>query len=180
MPTPYHINFKDLDEDAVVRTILEGTATETGAGFFAALVENLSKALNTQSAWVTEFIEKSRQLRSLAFWADGELMPNFEMDIDGTPCKAVVETARLVHYPDKIIEFFPNSYNIKKFRAASYMGVPLLDSKGTILGNLAGEIQKSLLPHEKPFVQGLDIAGRNDSCDEIGGDYNDILRAMFE
>jgi PAS domain S-box-containing protein len=137
MPNPYHLNFQDLDEDAVVRTILEGTATETGKDFFAALVENLAKGLKTQSAWVTEFIEKSRQLRSLAFWADGKLMPNFEMGVDGTPCQKVVETAQLVHYPDKIIEFFPNNDNIKKFRAASYMGVPLLDSEGKILGNLA-------------------------------------------
>jgi sigma-B regulation protein RsbU (phosphoserine phosphatase) len=40
---------------------------------------------------------------------------------------------------------------------------------------LAGEVQKSLLPHEKPLVKGLDIAGRNVSCDEIGGDYYDFL-----
>ena len=134
---PYHLNFQDLDEDAVVRSILEGTATETGEGFFAALVENLSKALNTQSAWVTEFIEKSRQLRSLAFCADGELQPNFEMAIDGTPCQAVVETAQLAHYPDNIIEVFPDNHTIRKFRAASYMGAPLLDTEGKILGNLA-------------------------------------------
>jgi PAS domain S-box-containing protein len=137
MPNPYHLNFQDLDEDAVVRAILEGTATETGAGFFAALVENLAKALHTQSAWVTEFIPKTRQLRALAFWADGKLMPSFEMDIDGTPCQAVVETAQLVHYRDKITEFFPNNHTIRKFRAASYMGVPLLDAGGKILGNLA-------------------------------------------
>ncbi len=40
---------------------------------------------------------------------------------------------------------------------------------------LAGEVQKSLLPQDKPQVQGLDIAGRNVSCDEIGGDYFDFL-----
>ena len=40
---------------------------------------------------------------------------------------------------------------------------------------LAGEVQKSLLPQEKPIVKGLDIAGRNVSCDEIGGDYFDFL-----
>ena len=40
---------------------------------------------------------------------------------------------------------------------------------------LAGEVQKSLLPQNKPEVQGLDIAGRNVSCDEIGGDYFDFL-----
>ncbi|MGD9279715.1 MAG: SpoIIE family protein phosphatase [Desulfobacterales bacterium] len=40
---------------------------------------------------------------------------------------------------------------------------------------LAGEVQKSLLPQSKPEVPGLDIAGRNVSCDEIGGDYFDFL-----
>jgi len=40
---------------------------------------------------------------------------------------------------------------------------------------LAGEVQKSLLPQEKPEVRGLDIAGRNVSCDEIGGDYFDFI-----
>jgi PAS domain S-box-containing protein len=137
MPDPRPITFQNLDEDAVVRTILEGTATETGEGFFAALVENLAKALNTQSAWVTEFIETSRQLRALAFWANGELIPGFEIDIDGTPCEAVVENSRLVHYPDNVFELYPNSDSIKKFRSVSYMGVPLLDSQGKVLGNLA-------------------------------------------
>jgi sigma-B regulation protein RsbU (phosphoserine phosphatase) len=40
---------------------------------------------------------------------------------------------------------------------------------------LAAEVQKSLLPRSKPEVPGLDIAGRNVSCDEIGGDYFDFL-----
>jgi sigma-B regulation protein RsbU (phosphoserine phosphatase) len=40
---------------------------------------------------------------------------------------------------------------------------------------LAGEVQKSLLPQSNPEVPGLDIAGRNVSCDEIGGDYFDFL-----
>jgi sigma-B regulation protein RsbU (phosphoserine phosphatase) len=36
---------------------------------------------------------------------------------------------------------------------------------------LAGEIQKSLLPQKSPNISGLDIAGKNITCDEIGGDY---------
>lgn len=40
---------------------------------------------------------------------------------------------------------------------------------------LAGEVQKNLLPHGSPPVRGLDVAGRNISCDEIGGDYFDFL-----
>jgi sigma-B regulation protein RsbU (phosphoserine phosphatase) len=69
-------------------------------------------------------------------------------------------------------------------------GNTLRDDQGQVIGNmafvtdmtehkkalaLAGEVQKSLLPQDKPRVQGLDIAGRNVSCDEIGGDYFDFL-----
>jgi hypothetical protein len=54
-------------EDDAISMILEGTAKVTGEAFFAALVENLSKAMYTHSAWVTEYIEETRQLRALAF-----------------------------------------------------------------------------------------------------------------
>jgi PAS domain S-box-containing protein len=69
-------------------------------------------------------------------------------------------------------------------------GNTLRDDRGEIIGNmafvtdmteskkalaLAAEVQKSLLPQGKPQIQGLDIAGKNVSCDEIGGDYFDFL-----
>ena len=52
--SPYPI-VEEAEKDAL-NIILEGTATVTGEAFFAALVENLSKALNTHSAWITEYI----------------------------------------------------------------------------------------------------------------------------
>ena len=69
-------------------------------------------------------------------------------------------------------------------------GSTLRDDSGKAIGNmafvtdmtehkkalmLAGEVQKSMLPTEMPKVRGLDIAGRNVSCDEIGGDYYDFI-----
>jgi PAS domain S-box-containing protein len=137
MAVSHALTFRGLDEDATVRAILEGTATETGERFFAALVENLSKALNTYSSWVTEYIEESRELRALAFWVDGRLADEFKIDITGTPCEAVIKSARLIHYPDNMRNLFPNSSTIREFSAVSYMGVPLIDSNGKILGNLA-------------------------------------------
>jgi sigma-B regulation protein RsbU (phosphoserine phosphatase) len=41
--------------------------------------------------------------------------------------------------------------------------------------SLAGEVQRSLLPSQPPRVKGLDVAGRNVQCDEVGGDYFDYL-----
>jgi sigma-B regulation protein RsbU (phosphoserine phosphatase) len=69
-------------------------------------------------------------------------------------------------------------------------GNTLRGDKGEVIGNmafvtdlseqkkalaLASEVQKSLLPQGSPLIRGFDIAGRNRSCDEIGGDYYDFL-----
>jgi sigma-B regulation protein RsbU (phosphoserine phosphatase) len=40
---------------------------------------------------------------------------------------------------------------------------------------LAGKVQRSLIPARPPTIAGLDLAGRTDSCQEVGGDYFDFL-----
>jgi PAS domain S-box-containing protein len=125
------------NEDVVLRTILEGTATETGDRFFAALVENLATALNTHGAWVTEYLPETRRLRALAFWLGRTWVPKYETAVDGTPCQAVVEGRRLVHYPDRVIELYPDDPDLRDMGAVSYMGVPLLDCDARVMGNLA-------------------------------------------
>jgi hypothetical protein len=114
----------EIDEDEALQKILEGTATATGETFFAAVVKNLASALHTNSAWVTEYLPATRQLRALAFWSDGDLVCDIVFDIAGTLCEAVIEKAGLVHFPDNLIELFTHNPLVKKIQAASYMGVP--------------------------------------------------------
>ena len=142
-----------LDEGVALRTILEGTAKETGERFFSALVENLAKALNTHGAWVTEYIKESRRLRALAFWMDGQWIQNYEVDIAGTPCEQVIDTASLVHFPDNLLELYPDDPDITETGAVSYMGIPLKDIDGRILGHLA-VIDRRPIP-EEPRVLAL-------------------------
>jgi len=90
---PKELSLPGLDVNAALRSILEGTATETGERFFQALVRNLAKVLNTEGAWVTEYIEESRKLRALAFWMRDQWIEDFEYLIEGTPCARVIEEA---------------------------------------------------------------------------------------
>jgi PAS domain S-box-containing protein len=124
-------------EDDALSMILEGTARVTGEAFFAALVENLAKAMDTHSAWITEYLEASKQLRALAFWADGKLLTDFMIDMEGTPCGDVIEHAEFVHHPDNIVNIYPKNTLLKQLEAVSYMGVPLWDTEQRILGHLA-------------------------------------------
>jgi hypothetical protein len=57
-----------IQEDKILRFLVEGTVSETGLDFFRALVRNLSEALQTYGASITEYLPESRRLRALAFW----------------------------------------------------------------------------------------------------------------
>jgi transcriptional regulator with PAS, ATPase and Fis domain len=125
------------DPHDTLRTIWLGTASETGEGFFKALVENLCQVLGTHGAWVTEYLPQSRRLRAIAFRLSDEWIDDYEIPIDGSPCEAVIEGRRLLHFADRIVDLYPQEPNLKRMGAVSYMGVPLVDLDGTVLGHLA-------------------------------------------
>lgn len=98
---------RELDESAALRMILEGTATETGNRFFEALVKNLALALDTYGAWVTEYFPEKRTLRAHAFWLGGDWIPHWEMQIDGSPCERVIETAPRALLEHRVVDPVP-------------------------------------------------------------------------
>jgi len=144
---------QDLETDEALRAILQGTATETGHRFFSALVQNLANALGTHGAWVTEYFPKTRRLRALAFWMDGQWIEGYEVNLAGTPCERVIDTAKLVHFPDRILEIYPHDDELKAAGAVSYMGVPLQDTDGHVLGHMA-VIDRRPIP-EEPRVHAI-------------------------
>jgi PAS domain S-box-containing protein len=144
---------QNLETDIALRAILEGTATETGQRFFETLVQSLAKALGTHGAWVTEYFPELRRLRALAFWLDGQWVQDYAVDIAGTPCERVIDTAKLVHFPDRILEIFPHDEDLKGSDIVSYMGVPLQDMDGQILGHMA-VIDRRPIP-EEPRVHAI-------------------------
>jgi formate hydrogenlyase transcriptional activator len=126
-----------MDSNEALRLVVEGTAAETGTEFFRALVKNLATVMNTAGAWVTEYLPEARRLRAYAFWLKGAFVENFEYAIAGTACAPVVESKKLVHIPDRLIELYPGDPDLVPTNAVSYLGVPLLDIQGEVMGHLS-------------------------------------------
>jgi len=137
MPDIEDTPLSNLDEDAALRMILKGTATETGERFFYALVENLVKALGTHGAMVTRCVADKSQLQALAFWMDGNWVPDYVFDVPGTPCEHVIDKCCLIHFPDRLLDLFPDDADLQQSGLVSYLGMPLQDVDGKILGHLA-------------------------------------------
>ncbi|HYG36506.1 MAG TPA: sigma 54-interacting transcriptional regulator, partial [Clostridia bacterium] len=126
-----------FEEAEALRLVVEGTASQTGTEFFRALVRNLAGAMGTTAAWVTEYLPESRRLRALAFWLNGDYLDHYEHAVEGTPCELVVKSKALVHFPEKIVRLFPRDPDLSTCNAVSYMGTPLLDTEGNVMGHLA-------------------------------------------
>jgi PAS domain S-box-containing protein len=118
------------EESAALRAIAEGTASAIGEAFFQTLVEHLAKATGTRHAFVATFIPP-QDIRTLAFWSDGKLVPNIQYELPNTPCAEVIHGG-LCFYPRGVEE----KYAETEPGIQSYLGVPLLVHDGTILGHL--------------------------------------------
>jgi PAS domain S-box-containing protein len=114
-----------------------GTAGATGREFFDRLVRHLSRALGARCAWVTEYLEEPRRLRALSFWVGDRYVADYEYALSGTPCEAVIDRCELFVVPDRVVELFPDDPDLPPLGAVSYMGLPLMDSDGRVLGHLA-------------------------------------------
>lgn len=67
----------------------------------------------------------------------GQWVHDYEIDITGTPCEQVITQSRLVHIPDHVFSLYPGDPDFRGTGIVSYMGVPLTDVDGKILGHMA-------------------------------------------
>lgn len=134
---PMHDSKASMDEAAALRMVVQETAAETGTEFFRVLVKNLADVLGTSGAWVTEYLPKEQKLRSMAMWLNGQHIEHYEYFLKDTPCAPVVESRSVVHIPDKIIELYPGENDLGSLGAVSYMGIPLFDTSGSVMGHLS-------------------------------------------
>jgi PAS domain S-box-containing protein len=126
-----------IQSEEIIHHLLERTSAETGDKFLRALVRAAAQAMNVAGVWVTEYQPERGVLRAMAFWWNDHHVEDYEYPIQGTPCEQVIESKCLIHYPERVIELFPDDTDLVKLSAVSYAGVPLLGPDGTLLGHLS-------------------------------------------
>ena len=131
--------------EETLREIVKGTASVTGEEFFRALVQHLASAIGVRYAFVTECTDRTKtRLMTLAFWTGEAFAENTEYDIALTPCKKVAE-GQVCHYASELQQLFPGDTDLVALKAESYIGLPLIDSFGVVIGHLAVMDDKPLI-----------------------------------
>ena len=136
-----------FDEYEVLRRVAEGTASETGEGFFRSLVDNLRSALGTMGAWVATLDDSGVALTAVSMRLRDEWLDGFNYSVVGTPCETALSERRTVHVPDRIVEIYRGNPSQPNVGAVSYLGVPVFDTEGRIIGQVA-VLDDKPMPHE--------------------------------
>jgi formate hydrogenlyase transcriptional activator len=112
-----------------------GTASATGSDFFPSLAKHMAAALRVRYAFITE-CEDAKHAKALAFWNGDGFGDTFEFDVAGTPCMRVVQ-GEVCHYKEGLVQLFPLDTPLANMGAESYLGVPMLDRSGRVIGHIA-------------------------------------------
>ena len=125
---------KKLEED-LLRIVSEGTSGKVGNDFFEALAKYISKALDIDRCIISECIngEKTR-VKTLAYIKHREVVNNVEYEVEGTPCKLVMQgKGAEIFIPDNCETDFPREAGY-----SSFVAVPIYTSStGEVIGHIA-------------------------------------------
>ncbi|MFN0180014.1 MAG: sigma 54-interacting transcriptional regulator [Gemmatimonadales bacterium] len=123
--------------DEILKAITEETASATGVDFFHVLARHLARALRVRYSFVAECTNAEKtQVRTLAFWQDAGFGDNVSYPLRGTPCEGVIG-GEVCAYPERVQTLFPDDRELVTLAAEGYIGVPLRDAGGNVLGHLA-------------------------------------------
>ena len=126
------------EELAALRAIVDASSHGFGEEYFQTLVRTVARTVDTRWAFIAQFSvpESHTKARTIAFWDRDHFAENFEWTLAGTPCEDVV-SGKLCHYTSGVRQKFPDDPYPRLWGIESFLGVPLCDSAGTVLGHLA-------------------------------------------
>jgi formate hydrogenlyase transcriptional activator len=122
--------------DALER-LAASLARAGGRQFFSVLAEHLAAVLDAAEVLICESASDNRA-RTLAVWRAGELAPNYDYGLDGTPCAAVRAGQSLT------IELPTGDYPGAARQSGGYFGTPLASNDGAVLGHLCAYTERPL------------------------------------
>lgn len=119
--------------EKLLHGVSKGIAAVTGDDFFRALVQHLSAALHAPYVFVTECTDfRLPRVRTLAGLEHQVLVDSAEWNVNGTTCEMVFQGA-VTYYPEELGRLYPEYLNKRQ----SYLGVPLPNAQGQVVGHLA-------------------------------------------
>jgi diguanylate cyclase (GGDEF)-like protein/PAS domain S-box-containing protein len=107
-----------------------------GEEFLVALAQYLGRLLDVDYVIIDKLAADPSYAETVAIYAKGEVIPNMQYSLKHTPC-ANVMAGGLCCYPMDVQQQFPEDTLLVDMQVESYIGLPLWDSTGKVIGLIA-------------------------------------------
>jgi PAS domain S-box-containing protein len=121
--------------ESALQAMVRSMVGTTGLDSLKKITENVSSWLGAECVMVGEIQPDRETVKVLSMLLDGKEIPNYFYTLKGTPCDNVAEKGFCL-YPDNAIQLFPESRDLVDLNIRGYIGTPLRDSGGQVLGIL--------------------------------------------
>ncbi len=122
--------------ETAIRQVNAAIANAIGSEFFPALARAIADILDADGVAIAESSPTDPEhLETLAFWLDGESLPNQHYALAGTPCAEVLRSGHHRQF-EQVQQRFPAARELAEMDIAVYHGLPLLGNGDKQLGVL--------------------------------------------
>jgi PAS domain S-box-containing protein len=168
------------EELTALRAIVDAASHGSGDDYFRVLVRALAQAVDTRWAFIAQFssVESQARARTIAFWDRDHFAENFEWTLAGTPCEDVVQ-GKLCHHASGVQQQFPDDPYPRAWGIESFLGVPLCDAAGKVLGHLAAFDDRPM-PEEPRKLLTFRIFAKHAAAELVRLDLESQLRRNEE
>jgi PAS domain S-box-containing protein len=129
--------------------VAESLATARGEVCFQIVARSFAQVMGVREAFVCEPCDQPpTKARMLAWWCEGRFLPNVEYELEGTPCKNPQVEGRTCYCSKGLEEQWPLE---KPFDRTAYLGIPIRDSAGAVIGHIACTDNKPM-PERTPHL----------------------------
>lgn len=133
--------FKEITEeklkDEAIQMINERLVTGSFQEHLDNLVLALSEAFQLSHVFIGVPSKNSSTIKTLSFASNYELHESVTYDLLKAPCLKIYQKGEKVIYTNYLNEIYPNNNAIQLWKGKSYMGYPLKNKKGEIIGHFA-------------------------------------------
>jgi len=123
--------------DAAFRTIVEGTASATGDGFFRSLAANLADALSVRYAVILNISAGLPQKVSVLAASGHETLEAIDRPLDPMGLFGHASLVASARIEGGLSQLFPDDAVIVELGVDSYLATPILDRHGNVTGIVA-------------------------------------------
>ncbi len=146
------ISVRKRAEEAI-RAIYKSTTVASGETFYDMVVNTVAEWLDADCVILGELKDvKKDHIESLSMILDGKKIDSYSYSLAGSPCENVKKSG-FCNYERGVSDLFPDDIDLQEMSAESYIGTPLVDRVGNVMGVFCSISRRSYaIPHHAMVV----------------------------